>query len=78
MDKADHRILSSTGSSNEAKEYRARQRDLIEAGDFKGAVKMDIDDIHEKCGDKYDGALHEMLDYMEERGYISDQKGLME
>lgn len=78
MDKADHRIMSSTGSSNDAKEYRAKQRDLIEAGDFKGAVKMDIDDIREKCGNKYDDALHEMLNYMEEQGYISDQKGLME
>lgn len=78
MDKADHRAMSSTGNSKEAREHRAKQRELIDAGDFKGAVKMDIDDIRNKCGDKYDDALHKMLDYMEERGYISDQKGLME
>lgn len=78
MDKADHRIMSSTGNSKEARKHRAKQRELVEVGDFEGAVKMDIDDIHDKCGDKYDDALREMLDYMEERGYISDQKGLME
>lgn len=78
MDKADHRIMSSTGNSKEARAHRAKQGELIEAGDFKGAVKMDIDDIRNKCGDKYDNALHKMLDYMEEQGYISNQKGLME
>lgn len=77
MDKADHRILANTGSSKEAREYRAKQRELIESGDFKGALKMDIDDIHSKCGDKYDGRIQEMLDYAESKGYISDQKGLL-
>ncbi len=38
---------------------------------------MDIDDIHNKFGDKYDGAIQEMLDYAENKGYISDQKGLL-
>ncbi|MBM6676132.1 hypothetical protein H6A07_05185 [Olsenella uli] len=77
MDKADHRMMSSTGASKEAREYRAEQLKLIESGDFKGALKMDIDDIHGKCGDKYDGAIQQMLDYAESKGYISDQKGLL-
>lgn len=77
MDKADHRILANTGSSKEAREYRAKQRELIESGDFRGALKMDIADIHSKFGDKYDGRIQEMLDYAESKGYISDQKGLL-
>lgn len=78
MEKEDHRKTASCGMSSEAREYRAKQRELIEAGDFKAAIKMDIDDIQSKFGDKYDNALHEMLDYAESNGYISDQKGLMQ
>ena len=29
------------------------------------ALQMDIDDIHEKFGDKYDDAIAEMLDYVQ-------------
>lgn len=78
MDKPDHRLTGSCGMTTEAREYRAQQRELIEAGDFKGAIKMDIDDIHSKFGDKYDGAIQEMLDYAEGAGFIPDQEGLME
>ncbi len=38
----------------------------------------DQDDVQSKFGDKYDNTLHEMLDYAESNGYISDQKGLMQ
>lgn len=78
MDKLDHRQTAGWGNSKEAREYRAQQRELIEAGDFKSAIKMDIDDIHSKFGDKYDGAIQEMLDYAEGAGFIPDQEGLME
>lgn len=78
MDKLDHRQTAGWGNSKEAREYRAQQRELIEAGDFKGAIKMDIDDIQSKFGDKYDGAIQEMLDYAEGAGFIPDQEGLME
>ena len=77
MDRLDHRQTSSCGMSEAAKEYRARQAELISEGKFKEAVKMDIDDIHCKFGDRYDGAIQEMLDYSESKGYISDQKGLL-
>ena len=66
--------------TREAKEYRERQGEFIKAGDFKSAIKMDIDDI--RCSGKfepgkYDKAIQEMLDYAESKGYISDQKGLL-
>ena len=77
MDRLDHRQTASCGMSKAAQEYRARQAELISGGKIKEAIKMDIDDIHSKFGDKYDGAIQEMLDYAESKGYISDQKGLL-
>lgn len=65
MEKADHRETASCGSSKEAREYRAAQKELIEQGKFREALQMDIDDIHEKFGDKYDDAIAEMLDYVD-------------
>ena len=65
MDKTDHRETASWGSSIEAREYRAAQREKIEKGDFRGALQMDIDDIMEKFPNKYDEAIKQMLEYVE-------------
>lgn len=73
MDKEDHRETASCGNSKDAREYQARQRELIENGKFREALQMDIDDIREKFGDKYDEAIAEMLEYvskLEEEGKI--------
>lgn len=73
MDKEDHRETASCGNSREAREYQARQKELIENGKFREALQMDIDDIREKFGDKYDEAIAEMLEYvskLEEEGKI--------
>ena len=45
MEKEDHRQTASCGNSKEAREYRDRQRELIEQGKFREALQMDIDDI---------------------------------
>ena len=66
MDKSDHRETASCGSSREARAYRERQKELIDEGKFDEAVQMDIDDIREKFGDKYDDAINEMLAYIDE------------
>ncbi len=74
MEKEDHRETASCGSSKEAREYREEQKKLIEEGKFREALQMDIDDIHEKFGDKYDDAIAEMLEYvdkLEEEGKIN-------
>lgn len=74
MDKADHVKTSSWGNSLEAKEYVACQRKLIDEGNFREAVQMDIDDIHDKFGNKYDDAIEEMLQYVDdliEKGIIN-------
>ena len=73
MDKEDHRETASCGNSKEARDYQARQKELIKDGKFREALQMDIDDIHEKFGDKYDDAISEMLEYvskLEEEGKI--------
>lgn len=66
MEKEDHRQTASCGMSREAREYREQQRELIEQGKFKEALQMDIDDIHEKFGGKYDDAIAEMLEYVDQ------------
>lgn len=66
MEKEDHRQTASCGSSREAREYREEQRKLIEQGKFREALQMDIDDIHDKFGDKYDDAIAEMLEYVDQ------------
>lgn len=73
MEKEDHRETASCGNSSEAREYRTMQKKLVEEGKFREALQMDIDDIREKFGDKYDDAIAEMLEYvdkLEEEGKI--------
>ena len=65
MDKADHRITASWGNTLEAMQYRNAQSKLIAEGSFREAVKMDIDDIRSKFGNKYDDEINEMLEYIE-------------
>ena len=66
MEKEDHRLTASCGNSKEAREYQEKQKELINQGRFKEALQMDIDDIHDKFGDKYDDAIAEMLDYVDQ------------
>jgi hypothetical protein len=47
-------------------QYRQAQRELIGQGRFQDAQQMDIDDIHEKFGTKYDDAIQQMLDFTKE------------
>lgn len=62
MDAEDHRDLTSTGSSHESEQWRAKQRALIDAGRWDQAMKMDIDEIRELYGDKYDTHIKDMVD----------------
>ncbi|MFF7755059.1 DUF6531 domain-containing protein [Streptomyces sp. NPDC007971] len=62
MDAEDHRELTSTGSSKESEQWRAKQRKLIDAGRWDQAMKMDIDEIRELYGDKYDTHIKDMVD----------------
>lgn len=63
MERSDHRLTASCGNSIEAQEYREAQRQLVSEGKFKEALQMDIDDIKDKFGDKYDKAIEELKEY---------------
>ena len=64
MDIEDHRRTASYGATNEAREYRKMQEELIKKGEFQKALQMDIDDIRSKFGNKYDDAIEEMEEYV--------------
>lgn len=66
MEYKDHVQTASWGNSRDARAYAAVQKELIEEGKFREALQMDIDDIHSKFGDKYDNAISQMLEYVDE------------
>ena len=61
MDKADHRAMTSTGSSNAAKAWRARQNALIRQGRWDKAMEMDIRESKQKYGSKYTTRMQRMV-----------------
>ncbi|OOF49242.1 hypothetical protein BKK52_04180 [Rodentibacter trehalosifermentans] len=63
MDPADHKLTASYGRSKEAQIYRDKQKELLEQGKIDEAINMDIMDIRQKFGSKYDSAIEEMLEY---------------
>ena len=66
MDRPDHYGTASWGSSNEAIQYRAQQKALIDQGNYGDAIQMDINDIQTSYGAKYDEAILEMIDVLPE------------
>ncbi|EIC19466.1 hypothetical protein [Thiorhodovibrio frisius] len=63
MEKQDHHETASFGNSKDAREYRARQGELIQEGKFDQALQMDIDDIRTKFGSKYDQGIAQAQKY---------------
>ncbi|MET9436671.1 polymorphic toxin-type HINT domain-containing protein [Streptomyces sp. NPDC006551] len=61
MDYLDHRAVYSTGSSRAAKAWRLWQSELIASGRIDEAIQMDINDIRNRFGTKYDGAIAQMV-----------------
>ena len=53
ISKANHRMLTSTGSSKEAIAFRAEIKGLLDAGKLKEAYTMGFDDIIAKTGNQY-------------------------
>jgi hypothetical protein len=66
MLKEDHRQTLSCGSSDEAKVHREKQKALIDQGKFREAQQLDIENIRELFGRKYDRQIQEMLDYTDQ------------
>ena len=70
-----HRKTKSNSSSNEAKEYRKRQRQLEDEGRLQEAIQMDIDDVKEIAGDEfpmYERGIREMIEYTKALGVWVD------
>jgi RHS repeat-associated protein len=63
----DHRKTASWGPRRDAKAYRAKQEQLIREGRFVEAQQMDVTDIQEKFGSKYDERLYEMWKYSRDK-----------
>ena len=70
MDKEDHKDVSSTGSGGDAIMWRYRQAMLIREGKFLDAMKMDIEEIRDMFGDKYQEGIEQMLTYVEKNPRI--------
>ena len=66
MDYDDNRQTASCGNSREAQEYRTKQQELIEQGKFREAFQMDVDDLREKFGNKYDEAISKAEKYLDQ------------
>jgi hypothetical protein len=64
MDKDDHKRTASYDRLAEADDYRAAQKDHIDNGRFRDAYDMDVADIRDKFGDKYDDAIAQSDQYL--------------
>jgi hypothetical protein len=66
--KKDHKKTASFGNKPGAKPHRETQAELIKQGKFSEAQEMDIADIRQKFGNKYDKAIEHMLKYTKDKG----------
>jgi hypothetical protein len=57
----DHANTKSSGSSDEAKDYRAKQRELIKQGKTREAIFEDIKDVKAIAPSLYDISIQQML-----------------
>ncbi|MEQ8902901.1 MAG: hypothetical protein RID11_09015 [Roseovarius sp.] len=63
MDPLDHAKTASSGKRPGFQAYQAKQARLIAAGNFMGAIALDVADIKLKFEDKYDAAIGQMMAY---------------
>ncbi len=68
METLDHRATPSWGNALNAQLYRQMQKQLIDAGLFDDAIQMDIDNIQQLFGSKYDQNILDMIDSLGEDG----------
>ena len=63
MDKADHMQTGSYKRGPKPDLYRAEQKALIDAGNYRGALAKDFWDVHGKFGTKYNEAFQQAIEY---------------
>jgi Flp pilus assembly pilin Flp len=69
MEKEDHRILATTGSSATSEAWRKLQALYITQGKFCWAVEMDLGEIRGRFPGKYDKGIAEYLAYLRTKGF---------
>lgn len=77
MIKNDHQNSGSWGSRTTSKKYREKQKKYLQKGEYKKALKMDIEDIQDKYGKLYDQGLYDVWLYSSAKGYFSPKYKLM-
>jgi hypothetical protein len=66
VSEGDHKNTASFDNKPGARAYREKQAQLIREGKLREAMQMDIDDIREKFGGKYDNGINAALLYLEQ------------
>jgi hypothetical protein len=66
MSTVDHMKTSSYGNSTQAILYREKQKSLIKQGKIMEAFEMDVADIQAKFGHRYDDAIKEARQYLQQ------------
>ena len=66
MEVIDHMQTASYGSGSEAAAYRALQSQLVNDGDFIGAMQMDINNVQSLFGTKYNDGINDMVNYTQQ------------
>lgn len=66
---SDHKNTASYGSSLSAKNFRAKEKAKIKAGEFLGAQKLGISNLQSRFGAKYNAAINSMVAYTKGLGY---------
>ena len=64
MEIADHKNTSSFDNKSGSKAYRKKQAKLINSGKFKEAFDMDVQDIKNNFGSKYNNHLAQAEEYL--------------
>lgn len=67
---ADHKKTASYGNNPGAPTHRNKQKALIKAGKFDEAMQLDVDDLRDNFGNKYNKAKKQMISYAVSEGYI--------
>ncbi len=70
MDRPDHALTSSVGTTPEAMEYRATIKALLGEGKWREAMLLEIRDVRRVAGVKYNQAIREMLQYAKALGLL--------
>lgn len=65
---AHHRRTASYGAHRGAAPFRKQQAELVEKGDFYGAMQLGIDDVRSKFGDLYDEAIDQAVNAYRKKG----------